>query len=158
MDKSVIIGNMEKRGWVPVGPDDDWQVYWASTQTCRQARHNDAIISSNSCTNYAPRRPYFLKLLPLLGIFSLWTQATAWTISKSSTTSQTTTSWRGRTPWWRTSRGTEGTWNGKEILWLRKVAKVLIANTRIQVGFVTNALHENAKIYQTPRIALSVRP
>ena len=36
MDKSVIIGNMEKRGWVPVGPDDDWQVYWASTQTCRQ--------------------------------------------------------------------------------------------------------------------------
>ena len=37
MDKSVIIGNMEKRGWVPVGPDDDWQVYWASTQTCRQA-------------------------------------------------------------------------------------------------------------------------
>ena len=39
MDKSVIIGNMEKRGWVPVGPDDDWQVYWASTQTCRSARH-----------------------------------------------------------------------------------------------------------------------
>ena len=28
-------GNMEKRGWVSVGPDDDWQVYWASTQTCR---------------------------------------------------------------------------------------------------------------------------
>ena len=35
MDKSVIIGNMEKRGWVAVGPDDDWQFYWASTQTCR---------------------------------------------------------------------------------------------------------------------------
>ncbi|XP_023337938.1 probable tubulin polyglutamylase TTLL1 [Eurytemora carolleeae] len=35
MDKSVILGNIEKRGWVPVGPDDDWQFYWASTQTCR---------------------------------------------------------------------------------------------------------------------------
>ena len=46
MDKSVIIGNMEKRGWVPVGPDDDWQVYWASTQTCRQARQNVILILS----------------------------------------------------------------------------------------------------------------
>ena len=35
MDKSVIIANMEKRGWVAVGPDDEWQFYWASTQTCR---------------------------------------------------------------------------------------------------------------------------
>ena len=35
MDKSVIIANMEKRGWVAVGPEDDWQFYWASTQTCR---------------------------------------------------------------------------------------------------------------------------
>ena len=35
IDKSVIIGNFEKRGWVSVGPDDDWQFYWASTQTCR---------------------------------------------------------------------------------------------------------------------------
>ena len=35
IDKSVIIGNFEKRGWVSVSPDDDWQFYWASTQTCR---------------------------------------------------------------------------------------------------------------------------
>ena len=35
MDKSVIIANMEKRGWVAVGPEDEWQFYWASTQTCR---------------------------------------------------------------------------------------------------------------------------
>ena len=35
IDKSVIIGNFEKRGWVSVGPDDDWHFYWASTTTCR---------------------------------------------------------------------------------------------------------------------------
>ena len=64
MDKSVIIGNMEKRGWVPVGPDDDWQVYWASTQTCRSARN---II-------YSPGKicdKYILKLLSLRNLFSV---------------------------------------------------------------------------------------
>ncbi len=35
IDKSVIIGNFEKRGWVGVSPDDEWHFYWASTQTCR---------------------------------------------------------------------------------------------------------------------------
>jgi len=28
MDKSVLINNFEARGWVPVGPDDDWNFYW----------------------------------------------------------------------------------------------------------------------------------
>jgi len=59
MDKSVIIGNMEKRGWVPVGPDDDWQVYWASTQTCRNLfsvdsgyRMNDFQIINHFSNHY----------------------------------------------------------------------------------------------------------
>ena len=65
MDKSVIIGNMEKRGWVPVGPDDDWQVYWASTQTCRSARHIIYSPGGKICDKY------FLKLLSLRNLFSV---------------------------------------------------------------------------------------
>ena len=48
MDKSVIIANMEKRGWVAVGPEDEWQFYWASTQTCRCPKyslHFDEYVS-----------------------------------------------------------------------------------------------------------------
>ncbi|KAF3426551.1 hypothetical protein E2986_07530 [Frieseomelitta varia] len=35
VDKSVIVHNFEKRGWVQVGPEDDWNFYWAVTQSCR---------------------------------------------------------------------------------------------------------------------------
>ncbi|RLU21017.1 hypothetical protein DMN91_007633 [Ooceraea biroi] len=35
VDKSVIVHNFEKRGWTQVGPDDDWNFYWAATQSCR---------------------------------------------------------------------------------------------------------------------------
>ncbi|XP_024941511.1 probable tubulin polyglutamylase TTLL1 isoform X4 [Cephus cinctus] len=35
MDKSVIVYNFEKRGWTQVGPEDDWNFYWAVTQSCR---------------------------------------------------------------------------------------------------------------------------
>ncbi|XP_011297936.1 probable tubulin polyglutamylase TTLL1 isoform X2 [Fopius arisanus] len=35
MDKSVIVYNFEKRGWAQVGPEDDWNFYWAVTQSCR---------------------------------------------------------------------------------------------------------------------------
>ena len=60
IDKSVIIGNFEKRGWISVGPEDDWQFYWASTQTCRNLfavdsgyRMNDFQVNSNFKTrNY----------------------------------------------------------------------------------------------------------
>ena len=65
MDKSVIIGNMEKRGWVPVGPDDDWQVYWASTQTCRSARNIIYSPGGKICDKY------ILKLLSLRNLFSV---------------------------------------------------------------------------------------
>ena len=35
MDKSVLLNNFEKRGWAHVMADDDWNFYWAGTQTCR---------------------------------------------------------------------------------------------------------------------------
>ncbi|KAL7296496.1 probable tubulin polyglutamylase TTLL1 isoform X1 [Trichogramma pretiosum] len=35
MDKSVIVYNFEKRGWAQVTPEDDWNFYWAVTQSCR---------------------------------------------------------------------------------------------------------------------------
>ncbi|CAD5123920.1 DgyrCDS12228 [Dimorphilus gyrociliatus] len=35
LDKSVLINNFEKRGWIPVGPDEDWNFYWATVQTVR---------------------------------------------------------------------------------------------------------------------------
>ncbi|CAG0883813.1 unnamed protein product [Darwinula stevensoni] len=34
-EKSVVVNNFEKRGWYPVGPDDEWNFYWAGPQTCR---------------------------------------------------------------------------------------------------------------------------
>lgn len=35
LDKSVLVNNFEKRGWNQVPSDDDWNFYWAGTQTCR---------------------------------------------------------------------------------------------------------------------------
>ncbi|KAL1454448.1 hypothetical protein WDU94_010703 [Cyamophila willieti] len=36
LDKSVLINNFEKRGWVQVNSvEDDWNFYWAGIQTCR---------------------------------------------------------------------------------------------------------------------------
>jgi tubulin polyglutamylase TTLL1 len=35
LDKSVLINNFEKRGWLQVSADEDWNFYWAGTQTCR---------------------------------------------------------------------------------------------------------------------------
>ena len=29
-EKSVIVANFEKRGWVPATNEQDWNVYWAS--------------------------------------------------------------------------------------------------------------------------------
>jgi len=28
LDKSVLINNFEKRGWVSVSPDEEWNFYW----------------------------------------------------------------------------------------------------------------------------------
>lgn len=34
-DKSVLINNFEKRGWIQCAADEDWNFYWASVQTVR---------------------------------------------------------------------------------------------------------------------------
>ncbi|XP_068761499.1 polyglutamylase complex subunit TTLL1-like isoform X1 [Montipora capricornis] len=34
-DKSVLVNNFEKRGWIPCTEDEDWNFYWASVQTVR---------------------------------------------------------------------------------------------------------------------------
>ena len=33
-DKSVLVNNFEKRGWVPCAEDEDWNFYWSDTQAC----------------------------------------------------------------------------------------------------------------------------
>ncbi|XP_056434527.1 probable tubulin polyglutamylase TTLL1 [Gadus chalcogrammus] len=35
IEKSVLINNFEKRGWLPVTDTDDWNFYWMSIQTIR---------------------------------------------------------------------------------------------------------------------------
>ncbi|XP_061435000.1 polyglutamylase complex subunit TTLL1 [Lethenteron reissneri] len=35
VEKSVLVNNFEKRGWVQVAPDEAWNVYWASVQSTR---------------------------------------------------------------------------------------------------------------------------
>ena len=37
LDKSVLINNFEKRGWVPVGTDEDWNFYWLVKSTLKLA-------------------------------------------------------------------------------------------------------------------------
>ena len=34
-DKSVLIYNFEKRGWIKSHTDDDWNIYWANPWTVR---------------------------------------------------------------------------------------------------------------------------
>ncbi|KAK9399495.1 putative tubulin polyglutamylase TTLL1 [Crotalus adamanteus] len=35
IEKSVLINNFEKRGWIPVSENEDWNFYWMSVQTIR---------------------------------------------------------------------------------------------------------------------------
>lgn len=35
MDKSVLTSNFDKRNWQSVSAEDDWNFYWANTQTSR---------------------------------------------------------------------------------------------------------------------------
>jgi tubulin polyglutamylase TTLL1 len=35
LDKSVLINNFEKRGWVSVSPDEEWNFYWATVRSVR---------------------------------------------------------------------------------------------------------------------------
>ncbi|XP_050424661.1 polyglutamylase complex subunit TTLL1-like [Adelges cooleyi] len=35
VNRSVLLNNFEKRGWVHVGPEDKWNLYWTNVHTCR---------------------------------------------------------------------------------------------------------------------------
>ncbi|XP_049862041.1 polyglutamylase complex subunit TTLL1-like [Schistocerca gregaria] len=56
LDKSVLVSNFEKRGWLQVGPDDDWNFYWAGTQTCRNLFSVDSgyRMNDNQMINHFP--------------------------------------------------------------------------------------------------------
>ncbi|GIY01183.1 probable tubulin polyglutamylase TTLL1 [Caerostris darwini] len=56
MDKSVLISNFEKRGWIPVGPEDDWNVYWSSVLTVRNifSVETGYRLSDNQIINHFP--------------------------------------------------------------------------------------------------------
>ncbi|KAL1402532.1 hypothetical protein pipiens_006052 [Culex pipiens pipiens] len=56
LDKSVLISNFEKRGWVQVSADDDWNFYWAGTGTCRNIFSVDSgyRMHDNQLINHFP--------------------------------------------------------------------------------------------------------
>ncbi|XP_026479840.1 probable tubulin polyglutamylase TTLL1 [Ctenocephalides felis] len=55
-DKSVIVNNCEKRGWIQVSPDDDWNFYWSSIQTLRSLYSVDSgyRLHDNQIINHFP--------------------------------------------------------------------------------------------------------
>ncbi|KDR22678.1 hypothetical protein L798_12812, partial [Zootermopsis nevadensis] len=56
LDKSVLISNFEKRGWSQVGPENDWNLYWAGTHTCRTLFSVDSgyRMTDNQIINHFP--------------------------------------------------------------------------------------------------------
>lgn len=56
LDKSVLVTNFEKRGWLHVGPEDDWNFYWAGIQTCRNLFSIDSgyRMNDNQIINHFP--------------------------------------------------------------------------------------------------------
>ncbi|XP_041472097.1 probable tubulin polyglutamylase TTLL1 [Lytechinus variegatus] len=42
LDKTVLVGNFDKRGWVQVGGDDDWNFYWSTVGTTRNIFNVDS--------------------------------------------------------------------------------------------------------------------
>lgn len=56
LDKSVLINNFEKRGWLQVGANDDWNFYWTCVQTCRTIFSVDSgyRMNDNQMINHFP--------------------------------------------------------------------------------------------------------
>ncbi|VEL25526.1 unnamed protein product, partial [Protopolystoma xenopodis] len=56
LEKSVIINNFEMRSWINVSPDDDWNIFWASVQSCRAVFSNDTgyRLSDDQIINHFP--------------------------------------------------------------------------------------------------------
>eukprot|EP00795_Rhopilema_esculentum_P014337 gene14337-5379_t len=55
-EKSVLVNNFEKRGWIPCSPDEDWNFYWASVQTVRQLFNVESgyRMTDDQITNHFP--------------------------------------------------------------------------------------------------------
>ncbi|ELT87418.1 hypothetical protein CAPTEDRAFT_168095 [Capitella teleta] len=56
MDKSVLVNNFEKRGWVSVGADEDWNFYWATVQSVRNifSVENGYRLADDQVINHFP--------------------------------------------------------------------------------------------------------
>ncbi|KPJ18501.1 putative tubulin polyglutamylase TTLL1 [Papilio machaon] len=56
LEKSVIISNFERRGWIQVGPEDEWNFYWSFTQNCRNifSIENGYRMNDNQIINHFP--------------------------------------------------------------------------------------------------------
>lgn len=56
IEKSVLINNFEKRGWIQVTDSDDWNFYWMSIQTIRSVFSVDTgyRLSDDQMVNHFP--------------------------------------------------------------------------------------------------------
>ena len=56
LEKSVITSNFERRGWVQVGSEEDWNFYWSFTQNCRSLFSIDSgyRMTDNQIINHFP--------------------------------------------------------------------------------------------------------
>uniref|UniRef100_A0A8C9R621 Polyglutamylase complex subunit TTLL1 n=1 Tax=Scleropages formosus TaxID=113540 RepID=A0A8C9R621_SCLFO len=56
IEKSVLINNFEKRGWIQVSESDDWNFYWMSVQTIRNVFSVDTgyRLSDEQLVNHFP--------------------------------------------------------------------------------------------------------
>ncbi|VVC37019.1 Tubulin-tyrosine ligase/Tubulin polyglutamylase [Cinara cedri] len=56
-ERSVLIENFEKRGWIHVGPEDGWNFYWTNVNTCRNlfnTETNNYTMTDNQIINHFP--------------------------------------------------------------------------------------------------------
>uniref|UniRef100_T1JLI3 Polyglutamylase complex subunit TTLL1 n=1 Tax=Strigamia maritima TaxID=126957 RepID=T1JLI3_STRMM len=55
-DKSVLISNFDRRGWISVEPDEDWNIYWASVTALRTifGLENGFRLGDNQLINHFP--------------------------------------------------------------------------------------------------------
>ncbi|RXM30173.1 putative tubulin polyglutamylase TTLL1 [Acipenser ruthenus] len=56
IEKSVLVNNFEKRGWIQVSESEDWNFYWMSVQTIRNAFSvdNGYRLSDDQIVNHFP--------------------------------------------------------------------------------------------------------
>ncbi|MGH0170285.1 UNVERIFIED_CONTAM: hypothetical protein FKN15_059004 [Acipenser sinensis] len=56
IEKSVLVNNFEKRGWIQVSESEDWNFYWMSVQTIRNAFSVDSgyRLSDDQIVNHFP--------------------------------------------------------------------------------------------------------